>query len=372
MTNTTFSSAEHETLTRKVKRGINEKMTALCQQVSGSYRSMVNCGKLMREKQNELREKELEQRKLCEAKEILSSESKVNTEYAFRSLAYYLLPVMDTFFAFFAIRPIITSKIADLGGETFAIVVGAFMTILVSILVSLLSRIAMSSLKEENKWKKSVVLASTLLLPLMYVVGEIIFNSGKTWAFSGCFAIISWVIQLIIVAGYSNQREALNIRKANSGNTEMNRTVKNSEKAVGRKIDKIRSEIEKIKKDFKAAENDFIAGFRKIVDLRQSYKSQYGDELSYCLGQVITWLGNVICYHCEALPMRYTNGVVESVVILDSVGGSERIYFNKDLEVISYMYNEIGSENSLDEYIGTIERQRRKACQQDDDFETAA
>ena len=91
----------------------------------------------------------------------------------------------------------------------------SFASVFVGLGVSLISRLGVVSL-ESNKdygilWnlKIIVIVGSMLSLPLMYVIGEIAFNGGTQWTYSGSFAFVSLIIQSLIVFGYKSQIEAL-------------------------------------------------------------------------------------------------------------------------------------------------------------------
>lgn len=334
--NQTFSQAEYNAIIEQQRKDQNSHLNAMCKKASNDYERMAHLGKKMHENQQQQEKTKEEQARLYKAKDLLMKDSTSNncdsSENRLRRLAYYMLPILDTIFAWFALRPIMIAKLADYG-EAFAEILGMALAVVVGYCVSMISRMAMSSISEGSWWKSLRVLGSIIILPMMYIVSEIVFNGGSSWAYSGSFAFTSLLIQTIIVGGYHSQMKALDLKK--SRNHEIKKVIKHSERALKKEIKKLREEAKEIKKEFKGALDNFSDTYRDIVALYESYSGEYGKKPICILGMAATWFGNAICFQREALPME-----------------SENMHFSKkDIEYISYMYSETGGDISLDEYL---------------------
>lgn len=338
----TFSQAEYDAIFDQQRKSQSSHLNALCKKASYDYGQMAHLGKQMHENQQNLEKKEEEQGRLYKAKDLLLKDSEQNncdsSENRLRRLAYYLLPILDTIFAWFALRPIMIAKLVDYG-EGFAEILGMVLAVVVGYFVSMISRMAMSSI-DEDSWRKSPrVLGSIIILPMTYIMSELVFNGGNSWAYSVCFAFTSLVIQAIIVGGYHSQIKARDMKKSRS--YEIKKTIKLSERVLKKEIKKLQEEAKEIKKDFKVSLDAFSDKYRDIVAEYESYRAEYGKSIFIPIGNDARYLGNAICFQREALPIYHT----------------EEITFSKDLQYISYMYNEIGAKISLDEYLDTERRQ---------------
>ena len=108
-----------------------------------------------------------------------------------RRFAYYTLPILDCFFAYFALYPIVTSKLADLDSAVagFAVVIGAILSVFVGYGISMISRLGVSSLEDNDAsdsmkgLKKLAIAGAVLSLPMMYIIGEVAFNDSTDWTY---------------------------------------------------------------------------------------------------------------------------------------------------------------------------------------------
>lgn len=347
MTTSTFSPAEYDAILEQQRRNDQRLISALCKKVGDSYGQMAHFGKLMHENQRDLQKKQEEQSRLYKVRDLLlkgsSSSRGDSVENGLLRASYYMLPVLDVIFAWLALKPIMISKLADYG-EAFAETAGLLLSVAVGFGISLLSRFAMPALDDMKWWKLPWIALSVCALPMMYVISEITFNGGRSWVFSGCFACISFLIQLSIVFLYRKHIGALQQKK--DGSADIRKTVRRSEKALRKDVKRLQSQARQIKKDFRRSLDEFTGGFKDVAERCERYANEYGQRPSCMLGLAATWLGNEICYQREALPL---NGDVSSVY---------KMPFVKDLEYIGYMYGGTAGDASLDEYLSSIDEQR--------------
>lgn len=222
--NAAREKAEQEALlsAEEQKRfALEEEMTTaqkfinnLCESIQRSYITMVDTGKKMRRNQDELAEKQKEEQLFHETSDELYKyvevDESLSRKMSLRRFAYYALPILDCFFAYFALYPIVTSKLADLDSAVagFAVVIGAILSVFVGYGISMISRLGGSSLEDDGTsdsmkgLKKLAIAGAVLSLPMMYIIGEVAFNGGTDWTYSGGFAFMSLIIQLLIVTGY--------------------------------------------------------------------------------------------------------------------------------------------------------------------------
>lgn len=338
--NSTLSGAEYNAIFEQQKHRWTTKINNLGRKVGTAFDEMAAVSKAMGENQANQRKLGEEQDKLYKTKDIILdaySEEAGLKENGILRLGYHLLPIMDMAFAWFAVRPIMVAKCADYG-MAFAEIAGLFIALIVGYVISMISRIAMASV-EDNRWKPIAIICSIILLPLLYIVSEVGFNGGQSWIYSGSFAFISLTIQMLIVLGFRRQTRALNQHKNRTA--EAWKSIRKDEKALKKQLRRLTKEAKALRKDFKKATDNFTAAFRDIVTASESYLAEYENSIFIPVGNDARYLGNAICFQREALPICHTDEIV----------------FSKNLQYISYMYNEIGAKISLDEYLDTERRQ---------------
>lgn len=343
--NPTLSGAEYNAIFEQQRHIWTTKINNLGRKVGAAFDEMAALSKAMGENQANQRKLREEQNKLYKAKDIIQdaySEGAGLKENSILRLGFHLLPIMDMAFAWFAVRPIMVAKIADYG-MAFAEIAGLFLAAIVGYGISLLSRIGMASI-EDNWWKPIVITCSIIALPLLYIVSEVGFNGGQNWLYSGSFAFISLMLQMLIVLGFRRQTSALNQHKSRTAKAW--KSIRKTEKVLRKQLKQLMNEAETLKKKFQKATNNFTTAYRDIVTTYERYIAEHEKSVFIPVGNDARYLGNAICFQREALPICHT----------------EEITFSKDLQYISYMYNEIGAKISLDEYLDT-ERQSKSVPQ---------
>lgn len=350
---------------------MQKNINTLCDDVQNTYTGMVNAGKELARYQDELNEKRVEEDNFYETlNEVYDykgvDDSKVQTMKT-RRLAYYLLPVLDSCFAFLALYPIMTSKLSDLEfvGPGFLVGLGALVSLAVGFGLSVLARLGMASLDETKdkddpkRWLKYLAVGlSVLALPLMYVVGEIAFNGGEDWTYSGSFALVSLLIQLLIITGYKRQQEARQFLKdkeyndqADAVRTADENALKNESKAIQEKID---GSIAK----FDGLYTVFTNKFRALAAARDEFLAKIRREPSLMLNQMVIYFGNLVCFRREVIPFHLNaNGAIELLPVADfpHVSGCREMFNNHDFTILNNMLQRTNSRVSLAETLRQLE-----------------
>lgn len=382
--NAAREKAEQEALlsAEEQKRlALEEEMTAaqkfinnLCESIQRSYTTMVDAGKKMRRNQDELAEKQKEEQLFHETSDELYKyvevDESLSRKMSLRRFAYYALPVLDCFFAYFALYPIVTSKLADLDSAVagFAVVIGAILSVFVGYGISMISRLGVSSLEDNDAsdsmkgLKKLAIAGAVLSLPMMYIIGEIAFNGGTDWTYSGGFAFMSLIIQLLIVTGYKKQLEALTYFHTKKENEKIKTIKESDENAIRSEIQALKSKQEGIISTFNSEYNSFTESFRNLVMARDEFMRNFGHDAKYYLNQMVIYIGDLICFRSEAIPLHYeANGVVATIPLVDfpHVAGGRELFINNDFVYLDYMMQQTGTGISLSETLQAIEEQHK-------------
>ena len=360
---------------------LEEEMTAaqkfinnLCESIQRSYITMVDAGKKMRSNQDELAEKQKEEQLFHETSDELYKyvevDESLSRKMSLRRFAYYALPILDCFFAYFALYPIVTSKLADLDSAVagFAVVIGAILSVFVGYGISMISRLGVSSLEDDGTsdsmkgLKKLAIAGAVLSLPMMYIIGEVAFNGGTDWTYSGGFAFMSLIIQLLIVTGYKKQLEDLTYFHTKKENEKVKAIKESDENAIRSEIQALKSKQEGIISTFNSEYNSFTESFRNLVMARDEFMRKFGHDAKYYLNQMVIYIGDLICFRREAIPLYYeANGTVATIPLVDfpHVAGGRELFINNDFVYLDYMMQQTGTGISLSETLRAIEEQRK-------------
>ena len=348
----------------------------LCESIQRSYITMVDAGKKMRRNQDELAEKQKEERLFHETSDELYKyvevDESLSRKMSLRRIAYYALPVLDCFFAYFALYPIVTSKLADLDSAVagFAVVIGAILSVFVGYGISMISRLGVSSLEDNDAsdsmkgLKKLAIAGAVLSLPMMYIIGEIAFNGGTDWTYSGGFAFMSLIIQLLIVTGYKKQLEALTYFHTKKENEKIKAIKESDENAIRSEIQALKSKQEGIISTFNSEYNSFTESFRNLAMARDEFIRKFGYDAKYHLNQIVIYIGNLVCFHRIVIPLYYeANGAVATIPLVDfpHVAGGRELFINNDFVYLDYMMQQTGTGISLSETLQAIEEQRKNS-----------
>ena len=184
-------------------------INTLCESIQRNYTAMIDAGKKMRRNQDELAEKQKEEQLSHETSDELYKyvevDKSLSRKMSLRRIAYYAYPILDCFFAFFALFPIVTSKFVDVGS---AVAVGFVSSFVVGFLISLLSRWGCSSIDDNESsdfmraLKKLAIVGGIISLPMMYIISEISFNGGTNWTYSGVLVVSEDIIYKAVIDLY--------------------------------------------------------------------------------------------------------------------------------------------------------------------------
>ena len=360
---------------------LEEGMTAaqkfintLCESIQRNYTAMIDAGKKMRRNQDELAEKLKEEQLFHETSDELYKyvevDESLSRKMSLRRFAYYALPVLDCFFAYFALYQIVASKLADLDSAIagFVVVIGAVLSIFVGYGISMISRLGVSSLEDNESsdsmkgLKKLAIAGAVLSLPMMYIIGEVAFNGGTDWTYSGGFAFMSLIIQLLIVTGYKKQLEALTYFRTKRENEKVKAIKETDENAIRSEIQTLRSKEEGIISNFNSEYNSFTESFRNLVMERDEFIRKFRHDAKHYLNQMVIYIGDLICFRREAIPLYCeANGNVATIPLVDFpyVAGGRELFINNDFVYLDYMMQQAGTSISLSETLRAIEEQRK-------------
>lgn len=359
----------------EMRAASQRNINTLCDEIQDAYTSMVKDGKDMEQCQNELNEKlkeeELFQATASDVYAYKGIDESVSGKMSLRRFSYYALPTLDCFFAYFALYPIVTSKISDLSTALagFAVVIGAVLSIVVGLGVSLISRVGVSSLDNPNTTgfmrglQKLAVCGAVMCLPLMYIIGEVAFNAGTQWTYSGCFAFISFIIQLLIVTGYKSQMEAISYFRDKKKMDSAKQSKMNDESAIRREIQALRTKMQEISDTFNQDYIHFTEEFRHLAALRDEHIYKFEDDAKYYLNQLVIFFGDLVCFRREVIPLYHeSDGTISAIPFVDfpHVYGIHDIYSDNGYVYLDYMLKRTQAGISLSETLRLIEERRQQ------------
>lgn len=355
---------------KQMEENSQKHINDLCKEVQNSYTKMVNAGKDMRQFQDELNKKEKEEELFYKTADEIYSLKGVNEDdlpkMKLRRIAYYGLPLLDCIFAWFALSPIITAKVGSMGTfPTFVVeVIGVLSSLFVGYGLSIMSRFAVASLDDDHsamRWVKRLAIGvSMLVLPSLYIVSEVCFNGGKSWTYSACFAVVSFVIQLLIVSGYKSHMDAINYFRNMKRNDETKAAKEADEKAIREEVKTIRGKIQNIITSFDAEYTKFTDSFRDLATARDKHILEFEKDAKYYLNQLVIYIGDLVCFRREVIPLYYeSNGTVSTIPFVNfhNVFGGHGIFTNSDFIYLDYMMQRGHTGVSLTEIIRSISKQ---------------
>ena len=355
---------------KEMEENSQKHITDLCKKVQDSYTEMVNAGKNMRQIEDELNEKEKEEELFHKTADEIYPLKDVNEDdmpkMKLRRIAYYGLPILDCVFAWFALSPIITAKVGSMGTfPTFVVeAIGVLSSLFVGYGLSILSRIAVASLDDDRsamRWVKRLAIGvSMLVLPSLYIVSEVCFNGGKSWTYSACFAVVSFVIQLLIVSGYKSHMDAINYFRNKKRNDETKAAKEADEKAIREEVKTIRGKIQNIITSFDAEYTKFTDSFRDLATARDKHILEFEKDAKYYLNQLVIYIGDLVCFRREVIPLYYeSNATVSTIPFVNfhNVFGGRGIFTNSDFIYLDYMMQRGHTGVSLTETIRSLSKQ---------------
>ena len=356
----------HDEMEAESQKNIN----VLCNAIQRFYMMMAKEGqelkqcqvKLENELPKKMKEAELFYATIDEVYPYKKMDESLSRKMELRRFAYYTLPILDCFFAYFALYPIVTSKIVNLSPvlSGTAEIIGAIFSIIVGLGVSLISRLGISTIEDNDcwdvmKWVKIVAIVGAVFsLPLMYIISEIAFNGGEQWTYSGCFAGISLTIQLLVVSGYKRQIEALSYFRERKQNETIRRIKEADENALCQELNTIQNSTQKIVSSFNQEYANFTESFRNLAAARDEHIRKFGRDAKYYLNQLVTYFGDLVCFNHDVIPLYYhANGTVSTIPFGDfpRVYGGQGIFTFNDYINLDYIMQKAHTGISLSEVI---------------------
>lgn len=361
----------------EMKTESQKNINAICNEVQRLYMMMVKDGqelaqcqvKLKEELPQKMKEAELFYATADEVYPYKKVDESLSRKMKIRRIAYYLLPVLDCFFAYFALYPIVTAKITNLSPALSgtAEFIGLVFSIVVGFGVSLISRLGVSSLEDDDSWnimkwiKIVAIIGSVFSLPSMYIISEIAFNGGEQWEYSGCFAVISLTIQLLIVSGYKRQIEAMSYFHERKQNESISGIKETDENTLRKEIDTIQNSTQNIISSFNQEYVNFTENFIKLAEACDEHIQKFGKAAKLYLNQMIIYFGDLICFNHDVIPLLYhERGRVSIIPFADfpRVYGSKAIITLNEYKKIDYIMQMAQTGISLTDIIHEIESHR--------------
>lgn len=361
----------------EMKTESQKDINTLCNEIQKFYMMMVKDGRELEQCQVKL-EKELPQ-KMKEAELFYATadeiypykqvDESISRKMKLRRFAYYLLPALDCFFAYFALYPIVTSKISNLSPvlSGTAEIIGVFFSIAVGLGVSLISRLGVSSIEEDDNWdiikwiKIVAIIGSVLALPSMYIISEITFNGGEQWTYSGTFAFVSFTIQLLIVSGYKRQIEAVSYFHERKENESVCGIKEIDENALRKEIDTIKNSTQAIIASFNQEYVSFTEKFIKLAEASDEHIQRFGKAAKLYLSQMIIYFGDLVCFNQGVIPLLCHERGSVTIIPFDDfprVYGCRAFLALNDYKKLDFIMHMAQTDISLSETIREIESYR--------------
>lgn len=364
--------AENEAIRRRAyEESLAESqanINSICNDITSSYNLMLRDGQERRLYSIEAKKKkEEEERFYLTADKVYSCEiidESQDKKMRLLRFAYYLFPVLDCIFAFFALYPVITLKFRDLASVMpgVDIVIGTILSVIVGFVVSLFARLGMPSLEDNGKNSplKGIniigVAGAVFIIPLLYIAVEITFIGGSRWMFSGWCALLSLVNQILMVTSYSKHMDAFNYFRMKENNENTKQTRQFDENAIKQEILDIRCKMENTLLSFRQHFADFTEQYRNLVLALDRHRRQHNQEAQFVLSQTVIYFGNVVCFRYEPIPLKYNSGgSVLSVPFVDYDNVKDILTF-REYELIGEMLNEIHSDIPFTETTQILEK----------------
>lgn len=320
----------HEQLINSSQETINH----LCQTVDDQYNGMVSTGKAYIRNESKVAAKQKELNLFAETVNELYPVATIDRsqEQKMKNCvrAYKSLPWLDAILAFFAIYPIMTSKLVS---ETLPfnkealIVAGAIISVGMGAILAMVSRLAVAGMSNNDATvNKILAYISVIILPMMYILGGLEFAEGRDWTYNIVFAIVSLFIQCLIFAQFKHHVAAFAYFKKMEEVDKQIAKRESDERAIREELQSTKNERERLLNVFNQHYNEFCASFRNLVINYESHKRKFGEEASVPLNQIVIMVGNMQVFQYERLPLkRRADG---SIATMSSaiLGGTERCF----------------------------------------------
>lgn len=295
----------------------------LCQLVDDQYNGMIDTAKSFIRNERKESEKHEELKLFVDTVAEVYKYNEVDTSMAtkmkVRKLAYYLLPWLDAVFAFFALLPIMTSELFGVAPQGNAVIVGAgaVLSIFMGVLLAHIARLAAAGMSDKNALgQKFLVGATVMILPMMYILGGLVFADGYGWMYNIIFALVSLLIQCIIVMQLDSHTSALGYFKDLKEAERVKSQKESDEQEIRNELASCMAEKERLLNKFNQQYNGFCTSFRDLTIRWLEFSQKYDKQAFIPLNQIVIMLGNLQVFQAERLPIRRTSaGIIETLSV---------------------------------------------------------
>ena len=295
----------------------------LCQHVDDQYTGMVDTAKSFirnERKESEIHEElELFVDTVAEIYEYNEVDASVASKMKIRKFAYHLLPWLDAVFAFFALLPIMTSELFGVvpQGNAVIVVTGALLSVFMGILLAHIARMAAAGMSDKNSLgQRFLVGATVMILPMMYILGGLVFADGYGWMYNVIFALVSFLIQCVIVMQFDSHTAALEYFKSIKEAERVKTQKESNEQAIRNELASCGAEKERLLNKFNQQYNEFCSSFRDLTIRWLEFTQKYDKQAYIPLNQIVIMFGNLQVFQAERLPIRRTSaGIIETLSV---------------------------------------------------------
>ena len=295
----------------------------LCQHVDDQYNGMVDTAKSFIRKERKESERHEELELFVDTVAEIYKYNEVDTSIASKmkvcKFAYHLLPWLDAVFAFFALLPIMTSELFGVVPQGNAVIVGAgaVLSVFMGVLLAHIVRMAAAGMSDKNSLgQKYLVGATVMILPMMYILGGLVFADGYGWMYNVIFALVSLLIQCIIVMQFDSHTSALEYFKNLKEAERVKAQKESDEQAIRNDLASCEAEKERLLNRFNQQYNDFCTSFRDLTIRWLEFSQKYDKQAYIPLNQIVIMFGNLQVFQAEMLPIRRTSaGIIETLPV---------------------------------------------------------
>lgn len=300
-----------------------DAINQLCQLVDDQYNGMIDTAKSFirneRKESGKNEELKLFVDTAAEVYKYKDVDTSIATKMKVRKCAYHLLPWLDAVFAFFALLPIMTSELFGVVPQGNVIIVGAgvVLSVFMGILLAHIARMATAGMSEKNSiGQKFLVGATVMILPMMYILGGLVFADGYGWMYNIIFALVSLLIQCIIVMQLDSHTSALEYFKNLKEAERVKSQKEYDEQEIRNELASCEAEKERLLNKFNQQYNGFCTSFRDLTIHWLEFSQKYDKQAYIPLNQIVIMLGNLQVFQAERLPIRRTSaGTIETLSV---------------------------------------------------------
>jgi len=346
-----------------------------CNDLMCGYHKMVRCGKNY--EGLEIKKKSIQMEELNFYKHADSKYTYHNIDPAISrkmhalKIGYYILPFTDCLLVFFALIPIMTSKVvsSDVLNPNAATATSIILSIMFGCLLSLPSRFGVFAWRKDIPVSRKALKAMAITicisaLPLIYLVGYVCFRDEETadWAYFAVFGFISLGIQVLMVSSSEEMAGAVEYCRKERENENTKARYNGDRISILDDIKSIEENMQKNIESFINEYNKFTTNFRNLAAARNEHIEKFGKEPNLYLSQLCIHFGNIQCFGWVEIPYHAeSDGKISARPFLNfpDVSGNQDIVKTNELLYLQFMIEKAHTGTSIAETIRTAERQAR-------------